>query len=389
MFKLNSFKKNFGLFLILTLAILFIPSTVFGQEIVDLDRQLQGKKEEIKKVEKQLEETKNQKKTLESQLQYIDTQTNLTQLKIEQTKFRIAKLSKEIEDLDGRIERLSGSVDTLSKILLNRIVKTYKYSNITGLDLVFSSSGFTDLLETIKYLQIVQAHDKKVLYELQATKTSFNDQKIDKEERETQQKKLQAELEVYSNQLAEQKKAKEDLLKITQNDEVRYQGLIRQLQADIASISQAISNIGAKIGDVSKGDVIARMGSTGCSTGPHLHFEVFQNAKVEGSAINGERTNPHNFLDNGSLGSPLQGYPGDTQITTEYGEIYFLGTHTGLDIAPKSYEGIGRPIMASEKGVAYATQALCPYQISGGSSVGKGVIVDHQNGLVTLYWHIL
>ncbi len=384
------FLKIFSITLFIFAFVFFHSAgVVFGQEIVDLDRELNEKKEEIKKVEKQLEETKSQKKTLQSQLQYIDTQTNLTKLKIEQTKFQIEKLSKEIDDLDGRIGRLSESVDTLSKILLERIVKTYKYGNISGLDLVFSSAGFSDLLETIKYLQIVQANDKKVLYELQATKTSFNDQKIDKEERETQQIKLQEELEVYSSQLAEQKKSKEDLLRITQNDEVRYQGLIRQLQADIASISQAISNIGAKIGDVGKGDVIARMGSTGCSTGPHLHFEVFQNAKVEGSAINGERTNPHNFLDNGSLGAPIQGYPGDMQITTEYGEVYFLGTHTGLDIAPKSYEGVGRPIMSSEKGVAYATQALCPYQISGGSSVGKGVIVDHQNGLVTLYWHIL
>lgn len=383
-------KKLLLSLLAVSFSFFFFLYPAFAQSTDELSKQLQEKQAEIEKLETHLRDAQKQEKTLKSQLDLIDGQTKITILKTEETNLKIEKLKREISDLSTHIDRISVSLDTLSELLLKRIIQTYKYSNaVTTFDLLLSSHGFADLLERLKYIQVAQAYDKKKLFELHATKLAYNDQKQDKQTRQIEAEKLYKDLEVYKAQLAQQKKDKDGLLQITQNDEARYQQELAKLRADIASITSALANVGAKIGPVSKGDTIAAMGSTGCSTGPHLHYEVYENAKVEGGKVVGNRVNPHSFLDNGKLSTPLRGFPNETTITTEFGEVYFLGTHTGLDIAPKKYEGVGRAILASEKGVAYSVSAPCSYNISGGSSVGKGVVIDHENGIVTLYWHIL
>lgn len=352
----------------------------------------------ITKYQKQLNDAKGQEKTLKSQLAYIDTQNKITELKEAQAKNQIAKLDQEIKDLSTRITRLSATLDDLSQVLLNRIVQTYKYGNYSAIDLFFSSKGFTDLLSKVKYVSVAQANDKKVLYQLQATKITYNDQKVDKESRQAQQEKLKKDLEKYQAQLSDQQKSKEELLRITQNDEATYQAKIRAAQEEQNAILAILSGQGNEvaIGPISKGAFIGTMisGRSACSSGTHLHFEVHQGGSIQ---------DPNNFLSNTSYtyanndGGQDAGsisphgswdWPLDQQIMITQGfgmtpyaraGAYNGGPHTGIDMYTSSGLGI--------KAVKDGTLSR------GGIACGSGTLyykkVDQSDGTTSYYLHVL
>lgn len=360
-----------------------------------------GKKElsldEAKECEKILNDlylkAGEQRRTLQGEIAKFNTAISLTTTRIYTTTKQIEVLEKEIADLTAKIGRLDVSLDSLSQILIKRIVETYKRGRIEPLTFLFSSNDFSQFVAHWKYLRVMQAHDRKLIIQLESVRTNYEDQKNLKEEKQAELEAAKKKLESQKNLLSQQKADKENLLRITQNNELRYQQLLAATRAEIEAIQGIIAGKGTEteVGKVSQGATIASIitGASACSTGTHLHFEIREGGETRNpfdylkniNLIDDSGGDPHNGL--GSWDWPLnepikfnQGYGSNTASIRS--RIVWYNFHTGIDISSED-----KTVKAVKSGTLYRGAIAC-----GGGTL-RYVRLKHDDGnFDTYYLHV-
>lgn len=235
--------KKILLFLIIF--IFFGLSLVAAQETGNLsETELQKK---IAEYEQKLTEIRQEKNTLSSQIQYMDTQIYLTQLKINSTEKKIIQTQNEIKTLGERITGLDSSLNYLTKLLLEKIVESYKKRSISFFDFIFNIDKANNLLTGLKYLKTTQSKNENLLIHLQQTKLNFEEQKQLREEKKAELNQLTQTLTIQQKSLNIQKAQKQKLLADTQNNEVTYQKLLQQARAQLAGFKSFVSFTGVGI----------------------------------------------------------------------------------------------------------------------------------------------
>ncbi len=368
------------------------PTTAPAPDNSGRAKELQDK---IKELEGKISDLKGQEKTLSSQIAVMDNQIKLTQYRIDSVKEQLLNLSVDIDTANKKINNLEKDLSGLTHVLINRIVATYKVGSAQSFEVLVASSNISNFFTRLNYLKIAQAHDKKLIYDTQQAKTDYANQKNIFEEKKARVELLRKELEDYTSQLGQEQKSKKDLLVATQGSEANYQNMLAQARAEYQAILGISAGYGTETetGDIREGDRIASIisGSSPCSNGTHLHFEVHNGGTVNpASYLSSQDANwdlcgwfgcDSSFGFSGSWRWPINGKPTITQGfgMTAYARTGAYGgaSHTGIDIVSDDLS-----VISVKDGKLYRGSIRC------GGGYLRYVKVKQAEGIDSLYLHV-
>lgn len=347
----------------MSLFLLFVSTTTFvsaneaselRERIKNTQNQIESINREIAQYEKELQKVGAEKSTLQSALNELTVtrkkllaDISLTQKEIERTTYTIQELENEIGESERRIER--------NNTILAQAIRDMRTADDSSfVETVLASESISNLWVEIDQLEQLQSTINLQLVELRETKEAL-------EEQHTNERTERDNLTAFKNNLSGQQKVVEEnaqqknqLLEVTKNKEAEYQALLAQKQTARKQFESDLQEYESQLEYVLDPSRLPKEGSGA------LLWPVSDPLITQGFGLT-------DFARSGSYGYDKNGNP---------------NPHRGLDFRAS----VGTPLLAAAGGTV--RDAFDMDKIPGCYSYGKWILIDHDNGLSTLYAHL-
>lgn len=296
---------------------------------------------ELSDVQSQMNEAQHRKELAEEQigsvselLRQIQSELDVALNELHAIEVQQSQVNAQIQQTEVELTAAQKRLDERERILNKRLRDVYMHGKLNYLEVILGAKNFTDFANRLEFLKRIVSADLNLITEIRAERELILQKKQQLEVQRQQLAKLQAEAEAKKTVVENKKQDQLIVLARLQDEKALAEASYAELQATSQDIEARIR---------------ARQ-QQGASTGQVVH----------GSGV---------FIwpTSGPITSPF-GY----RIHPIFGtQIY----HSGIDIGVDT----GTPIMAADSGVVVEADWLGGY--------GYAVVIDHGNGLSTLYGH--
>ena len=294
--------------------------------------EIQQKKQEA---QEQKQEVQEQKSEAMDEIKKLSDSISENESKLEDLGDELISLNNDINKLQLELKETQKKYDAQEKLLKDRISAQYEAGETTFLDVILSSSSFSDFLSNYFLVSEILENDSDLLTSIDNQKTKIEKSKENLEDKQKAVKTKKAEQEKMQVVLNNQKTEKQNKVSSLTEEE-------KKLSAQIDEYNKALQQI----------EAAARRAS---------RVSYTSNTKYVG-------------------GKMLWPCPSSTRITSPFGGRASPGgigstNHKGIDIGASS----GAAIVAALDGKVVYT----------GYNVARGnyVMIDHGGGIITLYQH--
>ena len=350
----NSIGGNCLLSTLLSLCLILLsaPYVRSAPRTDELKRKVEERKTEQEDLRREVEENRRQVASLKGVEGQVGDRIDALEKEIDSLERYIALLKRQERELESEIKSteslLKKTIERLSqhqKAMSNRLREIYKKGKLDGLEIILSSSSFSDLLRRSKYLSLVASQDRDNYEKIKLHKASIKEAKSRLEADYKKKVKIEGEKIRENKRLKVSREEHTRLLVSVQKDMKLKQQLIDENTRSVALLDEEIN----QLYEVIQREAQSRKGRAG--------FEDF--AKMQGKLL----------------------WPVAGKIVSSFGKhrdenLKTVTFNRGIDIKVAE----GTEVIAVAPGEVVMTDWMRGY--------GKFVIVHHGDGYLTVYAHL-
>ncbi|MEK4849558.1 peptidoglycan DD-metalloendopeptidase family protein [Paenibacillus sp. FSL H7-0756] len=382
-----------GMAVILLAVTMFGPSDGYAKKtsVAEIDKQLKQLQQEVQaakaaqeKADSRNQEAKHYKNKTTLNLDYVLGQ--IAQVKGEMTTIsgKIASTEKSLTVTATELDEAEARVASREKLLESRVRLMYTDGAVSYLDVLLSSTSFSDFLDRADSLKMIVDQDQDLLVQHKLDKQTVITKKQELEGQYATAKQLYTDLEAQRSMLKEKEAEKQELIAYYDEEIQNSEVLSAEQDAKLVELASSRSALEAQKDKIKAEEAARRAAAAKAEAQRRAALAAAKAAeKAKASKSSGGDSSSVASVEEYSGGDgPYLRPVGYARISSPFGYRTHPVTHevgklhTGTDFAVPQ----GTSIHAADSGTVVLAQWYSGY--------GYCVIIDHGGGVWTLYGHI-